>query len=194
MNPNAVIERTRRWIDTFVIGLNLCPFAEQVFAAERIRYAVTDAPDEARLAERLSAELDLLASRPAGEVETTLLIHPLALADFLAYNDFLNVADELLQRLGLGGVIQIASFHPRYRFAGTDADAVENFTNRSPYPMLHLLREASITEAAAAGPPLDDIPRRNVAALRRLGPRRVRQLLGSADCGPPADQTNTRLL
>jgi hypothetical protein len=113
--------------------------------------------------------LSALAAAPRAEVETTLLIHPGVLTAFADYNDFLPAADALVRRLGLRGVIQIASFHPDYRFAGTDPDAVENYTNRSPYPMLHLLREASVTEVAADPDYLAGIPARNVALLRRLG-------------------------
>jgi len=193
MNADAVIGHTRRWIETIVIGLNLCPFAERVFASDRIRFAVTDAANETTLEERLTEELDRLANAPANEMETTLLIHPLVLGDFLAYNNFLDVADAVVRQRRLTGVIQIASFHPRYQFAGTDADAVENYTNRSPYPMLHLLREASIA-AAAVVRPLDDIPGRNIETLRQIGLARIQALLAAAACEPSTAQTNTRLL
>src|SRR5205085_3783429 len=125
-----VIERTKRWISSFVIGLNLCPFAGRVFQADRIRYAVTGAADEESLREDLTRELLFLAA-PQASVETTLLIHPCVLSDFLSYNDFLEVGERLLRRLGLQGVIQIASFHPAYQFAGTEVDTVENYSNRS---------------------------------------------------------------
>jgi uncharacterized protein len=169
MDRQAVIAATRRWIAGVVIGLDLCPFARRVFAAGRIRYAVSDAEDEAGLLRDLAGEVKALAEAPASAVETTLLIHPRVLGDFLDYNDFLGAAEGLIEELGQRGTIQLASFHPGYRFAGAAADAVENYTNRSPYPMLHLLREASV--AAVAGDPgaLLDIPRRNVERLRGLG-------------------------
>lgn len=169
MNPDAVIDATRRWIAGVVVGLNLCPFARRVFDADRIRYVVTAAVDAEALRQDLSRELTALAAAPRSAVETTLLIHPRVLADFLDYNDFLAVGDRLLGTLGLRGTIQIASFHPDYRFAGTAPDAVENYTNRSPYPMLHLLREVSVSEVADDPAALEDIPRRNVETLRQLG-------------------------
>lgn len=152
-----------------VIGLNLCPFAERVFKAEKIRYVVTDARDETTLLEELAGELKMLASSEISLVETTLLIHPHAFENFLDFNDFLAVADRFVAELDLRGVIQIASFHPDYQFAGTDADAVENYTNRSPFPMLHLLREQSISEVPTDANALLEIPRRNIATLRALG-------------------------
>jgi hypothetical protein len=169
MEPDAEVDATRRWIAGVVIGLNLCPFARRVFEADRIRYVVTSARDVEALRQDLSQELTALAAAPRSVVETTLLIHPQVLGDFLDYNDFLADADRVLGTLGLRGTIQIASFHPDYQFAGTEPNAVENYTNRSPYPMLHLLREVSVTEVADDPAMLDDIPRRNVETLRRLG-------------------------
>jgi hypothetical protein len=164
-----VIERTRRWIESIVIGLNLCPFAQRVFAGDKIRYQVSAATTEAELLRDLTEELNQLAATPIETVETTLLIHPNVFNDFLDYNDFLDVAEQRLAELDLDGVIQIASFHPDYRFADTEADAVENYTNRSPYPMLHLLREASIDATAENEEALLDIPQRNIETLRALG-------------------------
>lgn len=181
MDQDLVIARTRRWIASVVIGLNLCPFARRVFDADVIRYVVSEAADEATLLADLTRELRALAAAPRTSVETAILIHPHVLADFLDYNDFLEVAERALRRLGLEGVIQIAGFHPEYRFADTDADAVENFTNRSPYPMLHLLREASITEVDADEEELLEIPRRNIETLRSLGLEKVRQMLRAID-------------
>lgn len=168
---NDVIEQTRRWITDVVIGLNLCPFAKRVFDAELIRFVVTEVADEDSLLEVLADELKWLAAAPRSELETTILIHPNVLADFLDYNDFLHEADRLLKRLRLDGTIQIASFHPRYQFAGTDPDAPENGTNRSPFPMLHLLREISITEVASHPETLFGIPERNIETMRRRGGR-----------------------
>ena len=173
MDDHAVIERTRRWISAMVIGLNLCPFARRVFDAGTIRYVVSKATDAEGLLADLTVELQALNSTPIETVETTLLIHPHVLGDFLDYNDFLGVADQRVSDLDLEGVVQVASFHPLYRFAEARADAVENYTNRSPYPMLHLLREESVSAVAGdAG----DVPRRNIETLRRLGLRRVREM------------------
>jgi hypothetical protein len=171
MSPEAetVIAETRAWVDRAVIGLNLCPFAKAVRSKGQIRYVVTGATDTGALLEALRDELRLLADADPAQVETTLLIHPGVLADFLDFNDFLDVADAALEALGYAGVLQVASFHPRYQFAGTAADDVTNATNRSPYPTLHLLREESIDRAVAAFPEAASIYERNIAALHALG-------------------------
>jgi len=173
INSDIIIDQTRRWIATIVIGLNLCPFAKKVYIQDRIRYVVTDAETSASLLEDLSRELTLLATAAATSIETTLLIHPLALLDFIDFNDFLAVADLRLEVLGFRGVFQIASFHPDYQFTGTTLDAVENYTNRSPYPMLHLLREESISIAINEYPDADTIPDRNIQTLRQLGAKKL---------------------
>jgi hypothetical protein len=177
MDQEAVIDATRRWISSVVIELNLCPFAQRVFAADKIRYAVSDADDEGGLLKDLADEIMALAAAPMTAVETTLLIHPRVLSAFLDYNDFLDEAERLLQDLGQRGLIQLASFHPDYQFAGTDPDAVENYTNRSPYPMLHLLREESITAVAGDPDALLEIPRRNVATLKGIGREKLLEKL-----------------
>lgn len=166
---DAVIADTRRWVDRAVIGLNLCPFAKAVQAKGQVRCVVSPATDTARLQADLADELRLLAATPADEVDTCLLVHPHVLGDFLDYNDFLDLADATVQALGLEGVIQVASFHPAYQFAGTGPDDLENFTNRSPYPTLHLLREASVERAVAAFPDAADVYERNIATLQALG-------------------------
>jgi hypothetical protein len=177
MDEPAVIDETCRWIAEVVIGLNLCPFARKPFAAGLIRCVVTPAATEEELLNALAVELTALANTPRSSVETTLLIHPNVLTDFLDYNDFLAAADERLRELGLEGVIQIASFHPQYRFAGTKPDAVENYTNRSPFPMLHLLREESISEVNRGPEAMADIPARNVETLKALGRARILAML-----------------
>ncbi len=176
MDQQTILDGTRHWIASVVIGLNLCPFAQGVFLAERIRYTVTDAEDEATLLEALAAELKALAA-PVGGVETTLLIHPFALRDFLDFNDFLGDAERLVEKLGLRGTIQLASFHPDYQFAGTRQEALENYTNRSPYPMLHLLREESVTAAVSNLAQARAIPLRNAETLRRLGRDKILERL-----------------
>jgi hypothetical protein len=188
MDKQSVIDSTRRWISSIVIGLNLCPFAQRVFQAERIRYVVTDASEERTLLKDLAAELDLLASSAISRIETTLLIHPQAFGDFLDYNDFLDVAEQLVADLGLMGTIQIASFHPDYQFADTEPDAVENYTNRSPYPMLHLLREESVSDAADDPNELLEIPRRNIEVLRALGSEKFLEKLKTIKDGLSDEQ------
>lgn len=169
LEPDCVIELTRRWISSVVIGLRLCPFAQRVFQGEVIRYVVSDADNDEDLLEKLGDELRLLVETPITQIETTLLIHQRALTDFLEFNDFLAVANRLLKALGYEGVIQLAHFHPNYQFEGTHPDDVENFTNRSPFPMLHLLREESISNIAATEQELLAIPQRNIALLKSLG-------------------------
>ena len=166
----AVVTATRTWLERAVIGLQLCPFAKAVHASELIRYEVSTAQSTSELRDALGRELRTLAEVDASIVETTLLIHPQVLTDFLDYNDFLAVADATVKDLGLKGVMQIASFHPAYQFAGTPKHDVTNFTNRSPYPMLQLLREASVSKAVAAFPDAQDIYRRNLETMRRLRP------------------------
>jgi hypothetical protein len=172
----AVLAGTRAWLERAVIGLELCPFAKAVYVGDRIRFAVSAARNEDALLEDLTRELSALHSTPEQRCETTLLIHPRVLADFMEYNAFLAVADRKVDLLGLRGEIQIASFHPRYQFAGTTPDDIGNYTNRSPYPMLHLLREASIERAVAAMPDAAAIYERNIETLRRLGVDGWRQM------------------
>ena len=167
-NNQAVIEVTRRWVVDMVIGLNLCPFARRVSDSGLIRYAVTDAGDSEDLLVALEKELVALAASPRSAVETTILIHPKALSDFSDYLVFLNYADSLVRRLGLLRTIQIAGFHPQYQFEGTTPESPENYTNRSPQPMLHLLREESVTEVSGDQAALAAIPQRNIKTLRSL--------------------------
>jgi uncharacterized protein len=172
------IAATRRWLERAVIGLNLCPFAKAVHARGQIRWVLSDATTPQALLETLGEELLLLRDAPADAIDTTLLVHPRVLTDFLDYNDFLDTADALVESLGLDGVLQVASFHPGYQFAGSAPDDVENFTNRSPYPTLHLLREGSVSRAVETFPDPDVIVERNVETLRKLGVDGWRTLLG----------------
>ena len=174
--PEAIIE-TRRWLERAVIGLNLCPFAKAVHAKRQIRYVLSPAQTPEALLEQLADELRLLQATDADTVDTTLLVHPQVLGDFLDFNDFLDAADALVAELGLEGEIQVASFHPDYQFAGTDPDEIGNFTNRAPHPTLHLLREASIDRAVAAYPDPDVIVERNIATLEKLGVDGWRKLM-----------------
>ncbi|MBP3955273.1 DUF1415 domain-containing protein [Gemmata sp. G18] len=177
-DAETVIEQTRRWISDVVIGLNLCPFARRVFDGGLIRFSVTDAVNGEALRTALALELKSLADTPAEQIETAILIHPHALGDFLDYNDFVVETESLLEELELTGVIQIAGFHPHYQFGGTRPDDVENYTNRSPFPMLHLLREDSVTAVNDDPEQLLEIPRRNIETLRRLGRARLQKMLG----------------
>ena len=163
------IAATRLWLERAVIGLNLCPFAKAVQAKGQVRFVLSDDEAPGALLETLGAELLLLRDAPPEDIDTTLIVHPRVLVDFLDYNDFLEQADALVAELGLEGVLQVASFHPDYQFAGTGPDDVENFTNRSPYPTLHLLREDSVARAVEAFPDPDAIVERNIETLRRLG-------------------------
>jgi hypothetical protein len=168
-HDGEVVAATRRWIERAVIGLNLCPFARAPYAQDRVRISVSRATDVESLAEDLRAELEWLRDADTVEYETSLLVHPFVLGDFADYNDFLDVADALLEDMQLDGEIQIASFHPDYQFADTDHDAIENATNRSPFPTLHLLRESSIDRAVESGIDTDAIYERNIETLRKLG-------------------------
>ena len=166
---DEVVAATVAWLENAVIGLNLCPFARAVHQGNRIRIVVTDASNPDRLADVLQDELEFLAAADAAAVETTLLVHTCVLGDFLDYNDFLDVADAVVDEAGLTGVVQVASFHPRYQFEGTAPDDIDNFSNRSPYPTLHLLREESVERAVAAYGDTDRIFQANIETLRRLG-------------------------
>lgn len=163
------IEKTQDWLVKAVIGLNLCPFAKGPHMKEQIRYVLSEARDLEQLIADLQTELEYLASADINDTETTLLIHPQVLNDFLNYNDFLEIADKLLIEMKLDGVLQVASFHPDYQFADTQADDITNFTNRSPYPTLHLIREESIDRAVEAFPEAETIFEANMNTMRRLG-------------------------
>lgn len=168
-SDEAVVAATRRWIERAVIGLNLCPFARAPFTRRRVRYRVSAARDADTLAADLREEAQFLADADPRQVETTLLIHPHVLGDFLDYNDFLDVAEAVLAELRLDAELQIASFHPRYQFGDAETDAIENCTNRSPYPILHLLRAAGVEAAVDSIADPAAIYRRNIDTLRRLG-------------------------
>lgn len=175
--PMTAIDDTTAWLEKAVIGLNLCPFAKAVHSKGQIRWVLSDAIAPMALLELLVQELQRLAAADPEAIDTTLIVHPQVLQDFLDFNDFIGVAEEALEELGLDGVLQIASFHPQFQFAGTDIDDITNATNRSPYPTLHLLREDSVERAVAAFPEAEDIFERNMATMQRLGPQGWKQLL-----------------
>lgn len=169
LTDQEVVASTKQWLEKAVIGLNLCPFAKGVHIKEQIRYFVSHARTEEELLKDLIDELEVLAEANPEKIDTTLLIHPFVLQDFLDFNDFLEVADATLEDRDLDGILQVASFHPAYQFEDTDMDDIENFTNRSPYPTLHLLREESIDKAVEAFPEAEQIYEKNMATLRSLG-------------------------
>ena len=190
----AILEATRTWVQKAVIGLNLCPFANATVKKQRLRIQVSHATEPLALLDELRAELKRLLDTDETKLETTLLVCPDTLADFLDFNDFLDTADALLDELDLHGTFQIASFHPHYQFAGSSADDIENATNQSPWPTLHLLRETSIDRAVAAwGDDTDRIYENNMARLRAMGPDGWRQLKNQwqPDAGTDADPADT---
>lgn len=167
----TVVQDTVRWLERAVIGLNLCPFAKSVHTKGQIHYVVSHATDARDLLQDLQRELEALAEASPDRRDTTLLMAPLAMPDFLDFNDFLELADELVEAMDLAGILQVASFHPRFQFEGTLADDVSNCTNRAPYPTLHLLREESIDRAVEVFPEAEEIFERNIEVLERLGPQ-----------------------
>lgn len=172
-----VVKAVERWLTSVVIELNLCPFAQREYRSNRVRFKSSDARNEEAVLRDLVVEMSLLTRRP--EIETTLLILPAALSDFVHFNDFLGFADELLVEMQLDGVYQIASFHPQYQFDGTDVEDVENYTNRAPYPILHILREASLSKVIARHPDPESIPANNIQLMNQLGKRHMQLLLQS---------------
>ena len=168
-DPVPIEAGVRRWLERAVIGLNLCPFAKAVYVKQQVRIVVSDASTERALLEQLGEELALLRDTPTEDIDTTLLVHPQVLGDFLDYNDFLGDADALVEAMDLDGTLQVASFHPDYQFADSAADDPDNLTNRAPWPILHLLREASIDRAVAAYRGPDVIVARNIETVRKLG-------------------------
>ncbi len=176
-NDEEIILAVRQWVETFVVGMNLCPFAKRELVKNRVRFVTTAATTAEQLLQVLQTELELLNADPS--VETTLLIHPAVLQDFYDFNDFLGFADSLLVDMELEGIYQVASFHPDYQFGGTRSGDAENYTNRAPYPVLHLLREESLERVIADYPDVDDIPERNIELMNSLGQDKLQALLKS---------------
>ncbi|WP_411823646.1 DUF1415 domain-containing protein [Leptospira sp. 'Mane'] len=168
-SDDSIINITKSWLEKAVIGLNLCPFAKSVYNGKLIRFVVSRADSNQKLTSDLKLELKKLIEADPKQIETTLLIHPNVLLNFLDYNDFLGVADDSIIELDLEGSLQVASFHPDYQFAGKSKDDITNFVNRSPYPMLHLLREESVERASDNHPDIDSIYQNNIDTLRKLG-------------------------
>ena len=168
MTEAQVLTATRHWLESAVIGLNLCPFAKAVYVKNQVRLVVSQARHADDLLEELDRELDLLVATPADEIDTTLLIHATLFDDFLDFNDFLEVADGVVEEHALEGVIQLASFHPKFQFDGTEPDDISNYTNRAPFAILHLLREDSVERAVAAFPEAEAIFEENIKTLEKL--------------------------
>jgi hypothetical protein len=168
-DDDQIIAATENWLEKAVIGLNLCPFAKAVHVKKQVRYVVSNATTPEALLEQLMEELQRLSDTDPEEVDTTLLIHPFVLTDFLDYNEFLDVADAAVEDMQLDGEIQVASFHPQYQFADTDVNDIANYTNRAPYPILHLLREESIDRAVEAFPEAEEIFEKNMETMENLG-------------------------
>jgi uncharacterized protein len=166
---DQILADTRRWLERSVIGLNLCPFAAAPYRDDRVYFRVSEQRTASGLLEELRSELLSLHAADPLRRETTLLIHPWVLTDFIEYNDFLEVCETTVDDLQLEGELQVASFHPQYQFANTQPEDIGNYTNRSPYPMLHLLREASIGRAIAGGVDTEEIYRRNIRTMQELG-------------------------
>ncbi len=169
MTDEQILAATREWVEKAVIGLNLCPFAKSVYVKNQVRIVVSRARHLDAFLDDLDRELDLLATTPAEEVDTTLLVHPTLFPDFEVFNDFLNVVDDVVAEHELEGVVQVAPFHPAFQFDGSAPDDITNFTNRSPFPTLHLLREDSVTRAVESGDDADTIVERNQQRLLALG-------------------------
>jgi hypothetical protein len=169
MTEQDVLEQTRQWLEKAVIGLNLCPFAKAVYVKNQVRLVVSQARHADDLLEELDRELDLLVATPADQIDTTLLIHPTLFEDFLDFNDFVELAEGVVDEHELEGVVQLASFHPKFQFAGTEPDDISNYTNRAPFAILHLLREESIDRAVQAFPEAEAIFGENIKTLEKLG-------------------------
>ena len=180
LNSEIIIAQTRCWIERAVVALNLCPFAKKPVEGEQVRYVVSEARDEESLLAEMQQELDHLRDTDAAALETTVLIHPYVLDDFYDYNDFLGLVDAFLEDAGYAGEFQVASLHPDYQFAGTEPEDAENYTNRSPYPILHLLREELLEKAILTYARPDKIPERNIRTMEKLGADKMRKML--AEC------------
>lgn len=169
LDIDTVSEHTKQWLEKAVIGLNLCPFAKAPHVKNLVRIVVSEARHLYGFLEDLDRELQLLGNTPASELETTLLVHPTLFPDFETFNQMLEIADDAVIENELEGIVQIAPFHPDFQFEGTEADDISNYTNRSPYPTLHLIREDSISKAAEAFPDASAIFDRNIALLEKMG-------------------------
>lgn len=174
---DSAVEKTRCWLENWVIQLNLCPFARYPYELNRVGVVTTEAPGSDDIFGFVLAELERLYTTPVKELETTLVVVENGLLSFDDYLDFLDLLERVLPETGLEGIIQIASFHPDYLFAGSDDHDPANYTNRSPYPMFHLIREASLEKALSDYPEPENIPQRNIRLLREMGVDAVKEAL-----------------
>ena len=177
LSSQTIIARCQCWIERVVVEFNLCPFARKPFESGQVHYVVSEAVDTDELLHDMHRELELLRQADPQKIETTVLIHPYVLNDFFDYNSFLSVVDMYLQQCDFEGEFQVASLHPAYQFAEADIDAAENYTNRSPYPILHLLREDSLSNALISYARPDRIPERNIRITEKLGADKMRNML-----------------
>lgn len=175
MEGSKIENNVRNWVNTMVIGLNLCPFAKRVMVKDGIRFTVSPADNQQSLLQTLWQEIELMQKH--AEIETTLLIHPRTLTDFTDFNQFLGIIDEFLHESGLENDFQVASFHPDYQFAGTEPDDAGNYTNRAPYPVLHILREESLDAVVDTYPDIDQIPSKNIKLMEEMGVEKLQALL-----------------
>lgn len=188
MKDEKIIESVRQWVETVVVGLNLCPFAKRELVKNRVRFSVAKTKTEEGLLAALQSELELMQKDDS--IETSLLIHPNVLKDFFDYNEFLYFANDLVDKLSLEGVIQIASFHPDYQFGGVSPQDVENYTNRSPFPILHLIREEGLERAIANYPDSEWIPEHNIQLLKELGIVKMQDMLQACIKNETDDASN----
>ena len=184
MSIETTVNITQRWIDAFVVDLNLCPFARREVVRNSMRFTVCEDSEPTDMLHALSEEITLLHN--SQNIETSFLILPAAMPDFLDFNDFLGTAQSLIELLEWDGLYQLVGFHPLYQFADTDPDDAENYTNRSPFPMLHILRESSVGDAVATTPDAALIPQRNNTTLERLGTTALRARWQSCFTDPKA--------
>lgn len=178
MDNQKYIDKVQKWVESFIIELNICPFARKVSVQKRIRYAVQPSEDLDEVMKAFLNELQLLKRLPSQDTDTTLFIVPNALDDFEDFLSFVDVSEGFLTELGYDGVFQIATFHPKYQFAGTKTTDAENFTNRAPYPILHILREESMENALENYPNPEEIPNRNIQLMNEMGIEKLKALLG----------------
>ena len=183
ISDEQVVSDIRRWIERAVIGLNLCPFAKSVYIKNQVRIVVSRARHLDAFLDDLDRELQYLQDTPSEQVDTTLLVHPTLFPDFLDFNDLLDVVDDVIEEHGLEGEIQVAPFHPRFQFEGTEPQDPDNLTNQAPYPILHLLREASVERATQSGDSAETIVERNIETVRRLGTEGWKRLLSGPNTG-----------
>lgn len=174
LSDELVTLQTLKWVNTFIVDLNVCPFAKREIDQNRVKVCVVRSKKTDIALEELIAEVNWLDTHE--ETETTLLVFPTLFKDFHRYLDFVDLAEDLMFEQGCEGVYQIATFHPDYCFAGAEMNDVSNYTNRSPYPMIHLLREASVEKAIAFHGNTEAIPENNIALMEEMGEEKIQAI------------------